>query len=418
MGLVKFFFDLFLILLSVITPKKKNSFLLGAGHGRKFIGNPKYFYLYLLERGNVPVLWITENRAIFDEFKGRKWPVVYKFSFSGVIAILRSKYFIIEQMPRDILFSGIMSSGRFTYIQTFHGIAIKKIGIDAGIEQKGIARFDFFNSKKCNQYMTSLKTFFKKYFLYNNYDLIVATSEMVKLIILSAFGNSRIEVLGCPRNDILLGKEVPAENQMLEKLKKYDKVIGYIPTFRDNYENVYPFSDTFLRVFDGLLAERNWIFIVKKHPYERNINIPENLRNIFDMTDSFDDVQELLLAADILITDYSSVINDFCLMDRPIIFYPYDLDEYIDKCRGMYYSYYDTFSGPFVIKEEELIDLVFSTDSWFNSPEYKKKYQEMKSFFNYYTDDKSSERLYNFIVNKYQSVTLPNGNVSSSRSSQ
>jgi CDP-glycerol glycerophosphotransferase len=402
MKILDFFFDIFLIILSFIIPKNKKIYLFGANHGKSFIGNPKYLYLYLnLNNHDIYSFWITEDKNIVKELNSKNLPVIYKYSFKGFFKILRSNFLIIEQMPKDIIYLGYFIIGRFNYIQTFHGIAFKKIGNDAGKDGIGIAKSNLFGNSIFEKSATYIKTLFKKNLLYKKYSMILSSSEDISQIIKSAFSNEKIEILGYPRNDIFFNANLSFINyNEILKLTEYSKIVCYVPTFRDNYNTVNPFTEKHLREINVILKKKNILFLVKKHQYDKNIQIPSNLSNIINVSEIVDDIQELLLYTDILITDYSSVCLDFALTKKPIIFYSYDYEKYLNNCRGMYYDYYEVTPGPIADNEKELFNLIFNSDEWFNKPEYQKKFMKSTNQFNYYQDGNSSQRLIDFLKNK------------------
>jgi CDP-glycerol glycerophosphotransferase len=103
---------------------------------------------------------------------------------------------------------------------------------------------------------------------------------------------------------------------------------------------------------------------------------------------SYGDINDLYIAADILVTDYSSVFFDFANLERPIIFYMYDLEHYANEMRGFYLSL-DELPGPVVKDETALIAEIKAADSW--KPD--DKYNEFRKRFNPYEDGNSSKRV-------------------------
>ncbi|HPS57714.1 MAG TPA: CDP-glycerol glycerophosphotransferase family protein [Spirochaetota bacterium] len=145
--------DILLLLLSFIIPKKNNTYLFGAGDGSSFKGNPKYLYLHMLQnRKDLSPLWITGNISVYKELRSRNLPVVLKNTLKGFGAILRSRYLVIEIMTKDIIYAGFTALGRFTFIQTFHGMPLKKIANDANQGMKGIGRLKI----RCNEKIVGL----------------------------------------------------------------------------------------------------------------------------------------------------------------------------------------------------------------------------------------------------------------------
>jgi CDP-glycerol glycerophosphotransferase len=341
------FFNFLLIFFSYLVFKNKNSLLFGSGNGKLFKGNPKYLYLYMLKHKNkfkkYKIIWITENKKIFKKLSQKKMPVIYKYSLSGFYFILKSRYIFIDQSAKDFSYMGAIW-GRFNIIQTWHGTPLKKTGLKTPLKKISIQIFfKFF-----------LKRELKKY------KLFCSTSQMVSKTLSDSFENSNILITGYPRNDIFFNKNKKLYFENLNKklnLNKYFKIISYIPTYRDMKINKQPFSKEYILKLNNYLNKRNYIFIIKKHPlFDKFFKNFKNLSNIKDFSDGIEDVQELLIYTDILITDYSSVFFDFCLTDKPIIYYAYDYEEYLDKCRGMYYDYYKELPGPFANNENELFN--------------------------------------------------------------
>ena len=392
--LLKLTLNCILFVLSYIVPKQKKLLLFGSGSGKSFKGNPKYLYLHLLKnKSPYQIHWITKNENVSKNLKDNNYPVLKLYSILGFWNILRAKYLIIEESAKDIYYLGNIF-GNFNFIQTWHGTPLKKIWYHQKEDGKGIGEHRGISG--LIPIVLSKKT---GIFSSCKYKLILSTSKDVSNILTKASLNKNVKLVGYPRNDVFFNTNLIFENYK-EKLNLgiYRKVILYCPTFRDNYESVKPFSDEFFKYLNSYLKKNGDIFLIKKHQFEKNINIPNNLSNIKDVSSAVEDVQELLTFTDILITDYSSVFFDFVLLDRPIIYYSYDFEEYLENCRGMYYDYYKEMPGPFAKNENELLDLIETADKWFNDEEYQIKYKKFKDKFNYYQDGKSSERLFQLIA--------------------
>ena len=120
------FLNIFLLLLSYIIPKNENQFL--AGKENSFVGNPKFFYLYLCKykKKSCKVNWITQKKKIYHILKKKNMPVVYLWSFQGFVAILRSNFLIFSHEIGDVTYARFLP-GKFNKINTWHGSAgIKK----------------------------------------------------------------------------------------------------------------------------------------------------------------------------------------------------------------------------------------------------------------------------------------------------
>jgi CDP-glycerol glycerophosphotransferase len=177
---------------------------------------------------------------------------------------------------------------------------------------------------------------------------------------------------GSPRNDILINTNL----NIITKIQKYfmispdERIVLYAPTFRNNFDiNVYKID--FEHILNDLQKKTNehWIFLLRLHPnITEKSNIYSYNESILNASD-YDDMQELLLASDILITDYSSSMYDFSLMYKPAFLYIKDYEEYL-KERGFYF---DLVSLPFpcALDNNELLKniLYFDNESYMNSLE-------------------------------------------------
>src|SRR3989442_6301325 len=108
------FLNFILSVLSYLVPKNKKQILLGADKGSAFMGNPKYFYLFLLKNKTYfeRIFWITVDKKIYSYLKERKCPVLYLYSWDGFFAILRSNYLITSHTIGDVSYVGFLF-GRF-----------------------------------------------------------------------------------------------------------------------------------------------------------------------------------------------------------------------------------------------------------------------------------------------------------------
>ncbi|MDO5815961.1 MAG: CDP-glycerol glycerophosphotransferase family protein, partial [Methanobrevibacter sp.] len=110
----------------------------------------------------------------------------------------------------------------------------------------------------------------------------------------------------------------------------------------------------------------------------------------FDVS-GYEDIAELYLISDILITDYSSVFFDYANLKRPILFYTYDLDKYSNLLRGFYLDIHNDVPGPLLFTTSEVIDAIENIDDV--SRQYNEKYEEFYNRFCYIDDGNASKRI-------------------------
>jgi CDP-glycerol glycerophosphotransferase (TagB/SpsB family) len=384
-----FILNFILYILSWIIPKQKGFILCGGGLGNKFSGNPKYFYLYLHKIQNQHITkyaWITKNKSLYQKMQQQNLPVLYGFSLKGFWSILRAQYLIIESGPamkkfgHDIGYQRLFI-GNFNIIQTWHGSPRKKILLDA-LKDRGL-----------NTPIDWIYFYLERMEL-QNISCILAMGEEEKSVLQQAFDNPNVHILGYPKNDILIDG---LEQQWLNKdWSKYNKVILYAPTFRDVQSTVNAFEINFLEKLNKFLITKNWIFLIKKHPYDKYLKITNNYSNILDVSNQYEDVQILLAQTDILITDYSSIYIDFLLTKKPILFYFYDYKDYQNKSRKLHYDLFQNTPGGICINQMEL--LKYLEDIEIIQAKYDKIYQQNLNHFHQYQDSQSSKRLLQYLI--------------------
>lgn len=197
-----------------------------------------------------------------------------------------------------------------------------------------------------------------------NTDYLIITSEHVADYYCEAFqiDKSKIKPLGLPRADYYFkNHDVDEIRKKFDKRYNVDgdkKIILYAPTFREDekFNNVFNYLD--LEDFNAKLSDE-YVLALRLHPkirkfYSQDISVEGEYVDCSD----YKNEQELLLISDIMITDYSSIMIEFALINKPIIFFAYDLDNYLSKERGFYLDYKKDLPGPIVYSSEELIKAI------------------------------------------------------------
>ena len=228
-----------------------------------------------------------------------------------------------------------------------YGIGLHKkrliINLWHGVPLKKIALLDP-NLKK------AARIYFKKIFS-ENYTCILTTShELIPLMARSfAVSEDKIKVWGQPRNDGLFQKNDCREilGQLFPDLPEYTKTVLYAPTFRDYGQvQLFPFKDFDQEQLEAFLEEKNMLLFIRTHVAEQGSAAPYLGKRIrFLGNEQAEDVTGILNIFDCLITDYSSIYIDYLLTDKPMVFLPYDRQQYLDG-RGMNFDYDDVTPGP------------------------------------------------------------------------
>ena len=217
---------------------------------------------------------------------------------------------------------------------------------------------------------TNRKTL-EKYPNYSCFDYFTVSSPEVIDIYAESTGldKSCIVPWGVSRTDQLFDESFrkAAKEKLTETMPASvgKKVILYAPTFRGRIREATTATAFSVEEFYKTFSDA-YVLITKHHPYvKERPAIPEEYQDFAaDLTDRMD-IQELLCVTDICITDYSSLIFEYSLFEKPMIFFAYDLDEYFDW-RGFYYSYHDMTPGPVCKTNQEMIDYIRDIDNRFD----------------------------------------------------
>lgn len=201
-----------------------------------------------------------------------------------------------------------------------------------------------------------------------------------------------VKATGVSRTDQFYDKEfVESRRQKLYEIMpeaKDKKVILYAPTFRGHVATASsPDRIDFERFCREL--DNEYVIVCKHHPFVKNPPIiPEELQHFARDLTKYLSIEDLLCCADICISDYSSLVFEYSLFEKPMIFYAYDYDNYCDW-RGFYYDYSEFTPGPVVQTEDELLNSIKNIDTQFD----KQKVIDFKEKFMGSCDGHATERI-------------------------
>lgn len=231
-----------------------------------------------------------------------------------------------------------------------------------------------------------------------NWDYLIAANKYSEDIFNSAFMYPREDILtyGYPRNDILTNHTEEYKNSLKKKLgiPVHKKVILYAPTWRDDHFHG-PGQYKFLMQLDlQRLREElgdEYVVALRMHYFiSDNLDLSEFKNFAFDFS-RYNDINDLYISSDILITDYSSVFFDFANLRKPILFYTYDLEKYKDVLRGFYIDMNKDLPGPLLFDSEQVIDSIKNIETVEN--DYQDKYDEFYNKYCSLDDGKVTERV-------------------------
>ena len=213
----------------------------------------------------------------------------------------------------------------------------------------------------------------KRFPIFGNTTLVPISSEEVRWAYAEAMEiqdpQSVVLALGVSRTDRFYDKAFleSARERVAQAVPGIGerKILLYAPTFRGEPDRPVPPRELDVELLCKCLSD-DYALLIKHHPFiKERPAIPEGCRDFaFDVTDDLA-IDELMCAADICVTDYSSLIYEYSLLLKPIAFFAYDLDEYLDQ-RGLYYPYNELTPGPVCKSTAELVDYVLHVNERFD----------------------------------------------------
>lgn len=371
---------------SSVVPRRADLWIFGAAGGSQFVGNPKYQFLHVAEAHDdvVRPVWITANDDVLDGLRTAGFEVYRADSWRGRYLTLRAGRVFTSHGVGDV--AKWFTRGA-EVVQLWHGVALKRIGYDVEREWSlpGRALFAMFAS---------------------NWDRFVVTSQNQVEIVAGAYpiDADDIEVTGYPRNDALVrsfpGEDAVEADGAGSSEYRYGAagdgpLVAYVPTWRRGFgdqQHGRPISESGLDLgrLDSLLDRYDAHLLVKLHPRDEG-ELDLGTCDRISSVPADADVYLTLRAVDVLITDYSSIYFDFLHLDRPILFFAYDLDEYARR-PGLYFDYEEVTPGPVATSGDQLLtalDDVLAGDDQFAADR-----RRVRDRFFETVDGRAAERVY------------------------
>ena len=327
----------------------------GCFHGA-FLDNPKYLFFYANEHyPQYEHIWLSTRRDTVENVRQLGYRAYWTYSLKGFYYSLRAKYWFVNCYTSDIIF---YTAGGATVVNLWHGVPMKCI-------EFSITQGESFRKP---DYVASTTPFF---------DEIFSRSFRVE--------KAKCLHIGCPRNQQLLQRkeltkeyihrfEPKAIEQLIETMQKFDKVYVYMPTWRDSQLGI--FANGFdLDHFNEVLKSHNYLTLMKPHINTR-LNTSKQYSNLI-FIDGGVDMYPILPFTDVLITDYSGMVYDYILMNKGVIFFHYDYEEYV-KEREFFFPINENIAGKCVYSFDELLTAIEESDDHVDP---KKREQIIKKFW-------------------------------------
>ena len=354
---------------------KDNQIIFISFGGKYYSDSPKYIYEYLYENysDKFEFVWVINDKTTHIPGNPKK---VERFSRQYFKEMARSKYWVTNGRHSDRL----DKKDSQVIVSTWHGTPLKRLGLDIG---------DIYTKNP------KIKESYIKNGL--EWDYLISPNRYTSDILKSSFAYPRdILESGYPRNDILYNANEDRISEIRKNLNLEDgkKTILYAPTWRDD-EFYDSGSIKFnlkldLKMLEEALGDEYCVLVRTHYFIADKLDLSEFGNFAIDVS-RYDDIAELYLISDILITDYSSVFFDYANLKRPILFYTYDLDKYEHQLRGFYIDIRKDVPGPLLFTTQEVIDSIKNIGTL--KEEYKETYDEFYEKFCNIDDGNASRRI-------------------------
>ena len=334
--------------------RDKTLWAFGSRRGQ-FVDNPKYYFLHVANfHKEITPVWISEDKDTVTFLSNRGYLAFYRWSIKGLLMSLRAGVYIYAFDANDINF---FCSAGAKLVNLYHGIPLKKIEFDTTV---GNSRRVYHPNTLYEKILTKVRSMPK----WVSIDLFQIPSASLKGIHDQAFNqlikqyhfgiNPRLgPLIDSESIDNLIDKDAKEAAQWTEG---FDQVWIYMPTWRVGHPNIIADAFPDIAKLNKKLKEKNILLIFKMHLYSEDVIkdcshiklFPANL-----------DVYPFLTSVDVLITDYSSIAFDVSLINKPIIFYAYDLAQYLKtSSEGFYFNYQEFTNSSAISTFDEFIDII------------------------------------------------------------
>jgi len=354
-------------------------------HSKKYADSPKAIYEYMLHDpaySDYTFIWSFQEPEKYTHLKNSRTRLIKHESGAYFRAFARAKYWVVngwisldvKKRPGQVM------------LQCWHGTPLKRL------------RHDIAETVTTHHRQEDLRSNDEDV---SRYDYFLSPSRFASKAFTSAFNlkalgkENIICETGYPRNDFLHTFQDADVTRIRAELgiPPDKKVLLYAPTWRDDkhiadvgYEYKSPVD------FDLLASKlsREYVVLFRAHNIVANAFDFQKYKDFLVDVSDYDDINDLYLASDALITDYSSVFFDYANLRRPIIFYMYDLEHYRDNLRGFYLDLNDL-PGDIVKTEAEIIDILSHLEDY--NQKHHTTYQKFSQTYNYLDDGKAAGRV-------------------------
>ena len=362
---------------------KKNWILFESFFGKNYSDSPKYVYEYLAKNypGDYKFIWVIDKKNTKIPYKHAK---VKRFGIRYSYYLARCGYYVFNGRQPE----WVVKRPGNVFLQTWHGTPLKKLAFDIKDVNSATPRYkqQVYNQSRVWDYLIAPNAFsgetFRRCFM---------------------FDNTMLET-GYPRNDILHNADREQLAAMLRKrlgIPEGKKAILYAPTWRDDEfyaKGQYKFELHLNLEHMKKELGKEYVLLLRTHYFIADSLDVSALQGFAYNVSKYDDISELYLISDILITDYSSVFFDYANLKRPMLFFTYDLEKYRDILRGFYFDIEKEVPGPLLFTTEEVVSAIHNIDRI--QKEYASRYEVFYNRFCEWEDGHASQKVVESVFKK------------------
>lgn len=367
-------FKRLLAAIDFLYPKNDKLMIFGSFNGTYVSGCPKALYEYV--RDSHP----EYNPVYYSPFKNdNRWQMLSEM-VRFFPTFFSARYIVSSHPPTDFI-PYTWWSNRKIFINTFHGTPLKGIVFADSLEtDENLRRIPKLNDK-------------------TSYYLVSSKLEATLISYCFLLNPRKFCSLGHPRNDVLLKNDhVPILRSLVDGDVTYDKVVLYCPTFRHGKSvELFPFQDFDKERLNQFLRDNKMLLLMRTHAFSLDDEkLSGNTNLIHFGYDTCEDIYEILPEIDCIITDYSSIFIDYLLVDKPMIFVPYDLEEF-KETRGLVFDDYDFWTPGYKVASfadflQAMSEVVIGADP------FQESRRKICSLFHYNQTANSCEHIFNYIT--------------------
>lgn len=396
--LVRIYYMIMVHVLAHLVRKRSDIVLFGAMRGNWYGDNGRHIFEWVLKnRPDIRAVWVTRNPTISAELSRRGIPVVNAYSHRAMFLLAQATIAAYSNGIEDICAEPSSLPRHIQLLALTHGSGVKKVRF-----AREFHRLSAQEAESREHESTHIR------YLITSSDFIADREESNYRI-----GREKHVVTGYPKNDCLFAASPEERRDWYEFLgtPRPDRVILYAPTWRHGRTptRFFPFEDFNSDRLIDFVERSNTLILIRPHVNELRATSTVNfitslvgasprLRLATHM--EFPDVNCIMRFADAIITDYSGIYHDFLLLDRPILFFPYDFEDYQHQ-NGFHYDYFAELPGPAINSHREFLQqlqvLVAGNDP------YRHARQKLNDKINTYKDGRSCDRVWALLERMYAS---------------